>query len=253
VKPGLCIAALALILLPAVSVTRAASGEVDRAACDSKDVAACTRLIEDAAETASIRSRAHSNRATIYSEGGDHDRARADFKEAVRLDPSNLGVSLARRCLAVATGNKEGMPVYGSGVAYRKADAEQMALSRCSIARDRSTPACSLVESACDEFANLPSGIVPDERKRCRIGMRADIKGTLLDIRRDNKAWSVGSTTYINTCTGLVDPSTGFAVLLGSKRLPSACRVGKKFVASGDIDYGFEPEFFLKVRSIECQ
>jgi hypothetical protein len=252
-NPGFCIAALALIVLAAVSAAPAASREVDRAACDSKDVAACTRLIEDADETASVRSIAHDNRGAVYSEGGDHDRARADFKEAVRLDPGNFGVSLVHRCFAVASGDKQGMPVYGSGVAYRKAEAEQIALGRCSIANYFNAPACALIESACEAFADLPSGIVPDESKRCRIGMRADIKGTLVDIKRDNNAWSVGSTTYINTCSGLVDPSTGFAVLRGSKKLPPRCGVGKKFVASGDIDYGFEPEFLLKVRSIDCE
>jgi hypothetical protein len=252
-KPGFCIAALALMVLPVASATQTASREVDRAACDSKDVAACTRLIEDAEETASVRSTAHDNRAAVYSEGGDHDRARADFKEAVRLDPGNFGVSMVHRCFAVASGDKRGMPVYGSGVSYRKAEAEQIALGRCSIATYFNAPACALIESACDAFANLPSGIVPDESQRCRIGMSADIRGTLVDIKRDKKSWSVGSTTYINTCTGLVDPSTGFAVLLGSKQLPTRCGVGKKFVASGDIDYGFEPEFFLKVRSIECE
>jgi tetratricopeptide (TPR) repeat protein len=252
-KPGFCIAAVVLVVLPAVSAPRAAGSEVDRAACDHKDVAACTRLIEDAGETASVRSIAHGNRGTIYSEAGDHDRARADFREAVRLDPGNSGVSLVHRCVAVASGDKKGMPVYGSGVSYRKAEAEQIALGRCSIANYFNAPACALVESACEAFANLPSGIIPDESQRCRIGMPADIKGTLVDIKRDQKSWSVGSTTYINTCTGLVDPSTGFAVLLGSKKLPSACRVGKKYVASGDIDYGFEPEFFLKVHSIKCE
>jgi hypothetical protein len=252
-KPRFCIAALVLIVLPAVSATQAASREVDRAACDLKDVAACTRLIEDAEETASVRSIAHSNRGTLYSEAGDHDRARADFREAVRLDPMNSGVSMSHRCVAVASGDKRGMPVYGSGVSYRKAEAEQIALGRCSIATYFNAPACALIESACEAFADLPPGIIPDESKRCRIGTRADIKGTLVDIKWDNSTWSVGSTTYINTCSGLVDPSTGFAVLHGSERLPSRCRVGKKFVASGDIDYGFEPEFFLKVHSIECE
>ena len=62
----------------------------------------------------------------------------------------------------------------------------------------------------------------------------------------------MGTTTYVDTCSGLVDPVTGFSVLRGSQRLPSRCRVGKQFVASGDIDYGFEPEFFLRLHSIEC-
>jgi tetratricopeptide repeat protein len=252
-KPGFCIAAVVLVVLAAVSATPAASGEVDRAACDGKDVAACTQLIEDDQETASVRSIAHNNRGTVYSEAGDHDRARADFREAVRLDPRNSGVSLVHRCVAVASGDKQGLPVYGSGVSYRKAEAEQIALGRCTMAGYFGAPACTLIESACDAFANLPASIVPDEARRCRIGMRADVKGTLVDIKRDKKRWSMGSTTYINTCTGLVDPTTGFAVLLGSKQLPSACRIGKKFVASGDIDYGFEPEFFLKVHSIECE
>jgi hypothetical protein len=251
-KPEFCIAALASVLLPFVLATSAASREVDRAACDSKDAAACTRLIEDAAETASIRSIAYGNRGTVYRESGDDDRARADFKEAVRLDPRNGRISLVHRCLALAKGFREGMAVYGSGVAYQKARARDMALRRCEIEQDRSEP-CALVETACDEFADLPPGIVPDESKRCRIGMRADIKGRLLDIRRDKKDWLVGTTTYVDTCSGLVDSATGFAVLRGSKPLPSGCGVGKRFVASGDIDYGFEPEFFLKVHSIECQ
>jgi hypothetical protein len=252
-KPGLCIAAAASILLAAVSATLAADSEADRAACDSKDVAACTRLIGDAGETASVRSTAHSNRGTIYMAGGEDDRARADFREAVRLDPRNLGVSLVPRCLAVATGLEQGRPVYGSGVAYLKTDARQMALDRCAIETDRLAPACAVIETGRDEFANLPSGIVPDESKRCRLDMRAEISGTLLDVKRNRKTWSVGATTYINTCTGLVDPSTGFAVLLGRKALPSGCGAGKRFVASGDITYGFEPEFFLKVRSIACK
>jgi hypothetical protein len=252
-KPEPCIAAAAsILLLPFVLATSAVSWEVDRAACDSKDVAACTRLIEDAGETAAIRSIAHGNRGTIYRERGDDDRARADFKEAVRLDPGNAGISLVHRCLALAKGFSAGMAVYGSGVAYQKARAQDIALRRCDIEQHRSE-ACVLIETACDEFADLPPGIVPDETRRCRIGMRADIKGTLLDIRRDKKAWFLGTTIYVDTCSGLVDPSTGFSVLRGSKPLPSRCRVGKRFVASGDIDYGFEPEFFLKVHSIECQ
>ncbi len=156
-------------------------------------------------EAASIRSIAHGNRGMIYRDSGDDDHARADFKEAVRLDPVNVGISLIHRCLALAKGFSDGMAVYGSGVAYQKARARDMALRRCEIEQHHSE-SCALVETACDEFADLPPDIVPDESKRCRIGMRADLKGTLLDIRRDKKAWFVGTTTYVDTCSGLVDP-----------------------------------------------
>jgi hypothetical protein len=210
-KSGLCITAVASLLLAEVSAARAADREVDRVACDSRGVTACTTMIGNTGKTVSIRSIAHRNRET--TDIGDNN--------------------LARRCPAVATGSGSGRRVYRSGVATRNAEARK---------------------AACDRFAGLPSHIVPDESPRCRVGLRVDVSGTLLDIKRDGKTWSVGTTTHIDTCTGLVDPSTGFAVLFGSNdSLPPSCGAGRRFVASGDIDYGFRPEFFLKVRSIACE
>jgi hypothetical protein len=188
-KSGLRIAAVASLLPAAVSAAFAADKEVGRRVCNSKDVAACTGLVEHVEKIASIRSIAHRHRRAM--DIGNHDRARTGVREAVRLDPRH---------------------------------------------------------------PDLPPGIVPDESRRCSVGMRADIRGMLLDVKRDGKTWSVGTTTYINTCAGLVDPATGFAVLFGSNdSLPSGCGAGKRFVASGDVDYGFQPEFFLKVRSIACE
>jgi hypothetical protein len=251
-RPQTGIAATILISFTFATPSSATESEDDRIACGMKIGDACTRLIENESESAATRWTALSTRGTLFDELGEHDRALLDFREAVRLDPGNLGVSPAGQCFAIAAGASGGMPVYGSGIAYRKTQAQEMALSRCA-AESRGGPACTLVEADCDLFADLPPSIVPGASKRCSLGAGTEISGTLLDVKRHQRGWTMGTKTYVNTCTGLVDPSTGLAVLFGNGSLPKNCSGGAAFVASGEIASGFRPEFFLKVRKIACE
>ena len=50
---------------------------------------ACTRVIEDGAESAANRGTAHNNRGNTYLDRGDFDRALADFNAAIRLMPND--------------------------------------------------------------------------------------------------------------------------------------------------------------------
>jgi hypothetical protein len=251
-RPQTGIAATILISFSVAAPLSATESDADRIACGMKASEACTRLIENESESGATRWNALSARGTLFNELGEHDRALLDFREAARLDPRNFGVSPAGQCFAIAAGTSGGMPVYGSGISYRKNQAQETALSRCA-AESRDGPACTLVEAACDLFADLPPSIVSNSSKQCRIGAGTEISGTLLDIKRHPRGWTMGTKTYVNTCTGLVDPSTGLAVLYGTVALPANCGGGARFVASGDVVYGFRPEFFLKVRKIACE
>jgi tetratricopeptide (TPR) repeat protein len=49
----------------------------------------CSTLIESGQETREKRAVAYLRRGVVYGSKGDHDRAIADFSEAIRLDPQN--------------------------------------------------------------------------------------------------------------------------------------------------------------------
>lgn len=51
-------------------------------------IAACTRMIEDTTEPADDRQTAYGKRGNALVELGDHDRAMADFDQAISLDPN---------------------------------------------------------------------------------------------------------------------------------------------------------------------
>lgn len=79
-----------VVLLACAGAARAAS-QADWDDCkqfSDKDrtVAGCTRVLQDPAESASNRAIAHRNRGIAYDTLGAHDRAIADFDEAIRLD-----------------------------------------------------------------------------------------------------------------------------------------------------------------------
>jgi lipoprotein NlpI len=55
-------------------------------------IAGCTRVIEDARQKPKARGVAFYNRGNAYVTKGDHDKAIADFDEALKLDPKNASV-----------------------------------------------------------------------------------------------------------------------------------------------------------------
>jgi tetratricopeptide (TPR) repeat protein len=86
----------ALVALLLISNPILATSEQDWQDCEGKDydraIVACTRIIENSAETAASRARAYNNRGRTYRSRrdiGDLDRAISDYTEAIRLDPNN--------------------------------------------------------------------------------------------------------------------------------------------------------------------
>jgi hypothetical protein len=187
VKPttGFAVAAASAWLLLGSADTALTDSAGDQLACSKNDAAACTRIIEDATELNSHRLTAYAHRGIVHAGNGDHDSARADFREAVHI-------------------------------------------------------------------AGLPAALVPDGSKPCRVGQPVAVSGTIQDIKQGKQSWSAGTIAHADDCSGLTDPSTGFAALFGSGPLPSKCRGGKRFLATGAADYGREPEFFVKVHKISC-
>jgi tetratricopeptide (TPR) repeat protein len=70
-----------------------AARQKDHDDCNARDpdrnIAGCTRLIEDDHESAKVRSIAYVGRGLAWQSKGDRDRAMADFSAAIRLDPDN--------------------------------------------------------------------------------------------------------------------------------------------------------------------
>jgi Tfp pilus assembly protein PilF len=100
-----CLVGLAL-LAPAETApaaeTAAAQESAALLACHSetdaeRGLAACTRVIDDAAAPASVRAQALLRRAFLYNRTGRHDLGRLDYARAVEVDPTNTE---ARRMLA---------------------------------------------------------------------------------------------------------------------------------------------------------
>jgi tetratricopeptide (TPR) repeat protein len=78
-----------------------AFGDPDRA------VAGCTRLIADPSESTRNRAIAYANRGLAYDQKGDHDRAIADYDQAIRLDPNNAVVHFQRGYAYYAKGDDD--------------------------------------------------------------------------------------------------------------------------------------------------
>src|SRR5262249_5138745 len=87
---GIIVAVGALLASPIF-----AAGAADRQECagnaDTPDVriAACTRIIDDASETAAQRVAGYNNRGSAYLAKKDYERALADYNASLELDPKN--------------------------------------------------------------------------------------------------------------------------------------------------------------------
>jgi tetratricopeptide (TPR) repeat protein len=88
-----CIAVLLAILV--CSAHALAASEEDRRNCatehtaDAK-IAACTRVIEDQATPATVRTMAFRDRGVAYANKGLQELAGADFDEAIKIDPNDI-------------------------------------------------------------------------------------------------------------------------------------------------------------------
>lgn len=100
---------------------------------------------------------------------------------------------------------------------------------------------------------SLPAISWPDQSKPCMIDEQVTVTGTIQDIAQEQRAWTAGTIARVDHCSGLTDPSTGFAALFGKGRAPSSCERGARFLAVGTARSGFEPQFFLNVQSINCE
>jgi hypothetical protein len=100
---------------------------------------------------------------------------------------------------------------------------------------------------------SLPAISWPDQSKPCTIGEQVTVIGTIQDVAQKRRAWTAGTIARVDHCSGLTDPSTGFAALFGEGRAPSSCERGARFLAVGTARSGFEPQFFLNVQSITCE
>jgi hypothetical protein len=251
-----CIIGLITALLatgPALPVL-AASSE-DGAACNRGDLGACTRIIDDTLAAAHDRVAASIQRGLYHRDHGDRDLALADFRQAVSLDPVNSNASLSNQCLAIAGNGDKDLSVFTYGIADSESSARETAINRCEqdAAQKGTSLKCTVVELACDGFANLPAAFRPDQGRPCTVGEKVTVSGTIQDVARRRRAWSAGTIATVDNCKGLIDPSTGFAALFGHGRPPSGCIRGRRFLAVGVTGYGFQPEFFLKVQSIKCE
>ncbi len=85
--------ALAVTASAVVGLSAQAGSQQDRDSCFKSvgelAVAACTRIIEDQNEGATDRAKAYFGRGFSYNASGDHDRAIADFSEAIRIGQGN--------------------------------------------------------------------------------------------------------------------------------------------------------------------
>ncbi len=109
-KSGALLLAILSACVIAVSLSFAANAKRDRDwdACKGSDadasIAGCTNVLSRGKrETQSDRATAYNNRGWSYSQKDDHDRAIADYDEAIRLDPNfalafvNCGWSYERK------------------------------------------------------------------------------------------------------------------------------------------------------------
>ena len=102
-KSGALLLAILSACVIAVSLSFAATAKRDRDwdACNGSDadtsIAGCTNVLSRGKrETQSDRATAYNNRGWSYSQKDDHDRAIADYDEAIRLDP-NFALAFVNR------------------------------------------------------------------------------------------------------------------------------------------------------------
>ena len=102
-KSGALLLAILSACVIAVSLSFAANAKRDRDwdACNGSDadasIAGCTNVLSRGKrETQSDRATAYNNRGWSYSQKDDHDRAIADYDEAIRLDP-NFALAFVNR------------------------------------------------------------------------------------------------------------------------------------------------------------
>jgi tetratricopeptide (TPR) repeat protein len=82
-------AALLALAAPAFAATEQAHSDCDADDPD-RNIAGCTRIIDDVSEGAKMRSIALVGRGLAYDAKGDRDRAGQDFTAAIALDPRNV-------------------------------------------------------------------------------------------------------------------------------------------------------------------
>jgi hypothetical protein len=232
-----------------------ATGYADRMACNTGDVDACGRIIDDVLAVEHDRVAASIKRGLFHRDHGDRDQALADFQKAISLDPGSHGASLTNRCLAIATNDDKDHPVFAYAIANAANPAKDTAIGRCTqeARLNQSSLSCTVADLSCNGLAELPAALRSEFGRPCELGEKVTVSGTIQDVSRDLDGWSAGTLARVDNCRGLTDPSTGFAALFGQGAPPASCVRGKRFLASGTADYGFQPEFFLKVQSIKCE
>jgi tetratricopeptide (TPR) repeat protein len=82
---------VAALLMLAVPMSRALANDAETCAKASGNaaIAACTRVIQNRGTSARNRVVAYVNRGNVFDDKGDHDRAIADYTEAILLNPKN--------------------------------------------------------------------------------------------------------------------------------------------------------------------
>src|SRR5271166_5333011 len=102
-KSGALLLAILSVCVFAISASFAANAKRDRDwdACNGSDpdagIVGCTNVINRGKrETQSDRATAYNNRGYSYAQNDDHDRAIADYNEAIRLDP-NFALAFVNR------------------------------------------------------------------------------------------------------------------------------------------------------------
>jgi lipoprotein NlpI len=74
-------------------------------ASGEETIAACTRVIQNRRTSKQDRASAHHNRGLAYRANGDHERAIADYSEAIRLVPKDADVHFDRGLAYLYDGN----------------------------------------------------------------------------------------------------------------------------------------------------
>jgi hypothetical protein len=251
----LCMIGFFAVLASGQAWPAALDGNNDRAACDQGDLAACTRIINDVVADAQDRVAAGITRGLLYSDRGEREQALADFRQAISLDPKNSPSSLRNRCFAVAKSDHKDRTVFAYAIGNSRPEVQQTVIGDCvyqALLR-QSSLTCAVAELACDGLADLPAALRPEFNRACVIGEKVTVSGTIQDVAREWRAWSAGAIARTDHCRGLTDLSTGFAALFGEGKPPANCEHGSRFWATGTASSGFQPEFFLKVKSIRCE
>ncbi len=87
-----CLASLVIFL--SFNGAASAASNADHADCKQltdieRNIAGCTKIVQDSSESAKDRAAAFTNRGLAYRNKEDYDRALADYTQAIRLDPTS--------------------------------------------------------------------------------------------------------------------------------------------------------------------